>query len=1025
MGTAIVDAADGGAPFDFTASPAWSILVLHDGRPAARVELPSPGAAGPAFTAAALTRRADAELARRRLLDRLHERLGADPHEAPDTTISVVLCTHRRPQYLPDMLSGLQRLAPAPAEIVVVDNDPGEEDCRAIVEAAGLRYVREDRRGLDNARNAGIRSSTGDIVVFTDDDCVPPSPWLRSLPERFADPSVGGVTGPAFPYVLDTPSRVRMERQAGMTRGFTRMTFDLHTISAVHAGAVGVGANMAFRRSALAELGPEPFPPELDAGQPTESGGDTYVIARMIGAGHRLVYDPEMYTFHQHRPDPRALHRAVRGYGVGISAAMAKLLTHDGELETWRGWWWLVAQYLRTQRRRVVGRADAVETRLSAEYLIGGLRGVGRWRRALAQQRALGPAAPERDAAPEAPAARRRQPATTTGTTAPRISVVIPTHRRPDALARCLDHLAAQTLPAGEFELLVVDDARPATVAPAAIDRRGLHTRLLHSDGGGASAARNLGAREARAPIVLLLDDDIVAAPQLLEAHLARHAARPGGAVVGAYPPGDHTPGLMAASAALWWTDTFQALRTAVAPTFAFLLTGNLSLQRRALLDLGGFDTDIFRREDYEFGMRWLQAGNTITYAPEAAGRHEYTLSSASRVRGTESEGSGDAVMVDRWPEMRGALPLARHRPPASGSPVRRLAMGLLERPAAQRATIAVLELLEAGKLRMPWVRGMVLAQRAAYSQGLYRAGYVHPDMPEELLLDCELTSAAPLTFDGAVAPTLRVTLEGRELGRVRPRDALWGAHVAEQIAELVGHAEIERAGRATGWLPACDAESVAATLTVVEPGDATAPAAFWAQVSAAAATAMTDVLAVRLPGAGADERWAGEALTAFDAEGVDVAFGAPADDGLPVQPLFVHDRAAPPAFAVGHVPAYVMVRRSALERLGGVPVAAARHGHLGPAMALIRAALDAGGLVARRDVHGLGAPAAPPADQGRAWAAAQLDGAPAAALAKGAAAVAATVLWSAYKRRGRPDAALVAGAAGAARGALDVLRRR
>jgi glycosyltransferase involved in cell wall biosynthesis len=353
MGTGIYEAGAPPVSFPFVDAARWSVLVLSDGTPAARIELPSPGASGPRLLAAALGRQGDAVAFRRRLRDELRGRLGAPLVDEPEHAlrISVILCTHRRPQYIRDVLGGLAQLDPAPHEVIVVDNDPGDEDCRAIVEAAGFRYVREDRRGLDNARNTGVRQATGDVVAFTDDDCVPWPAWLRSVPATFADPLVGAMSGPAFPWKLDTPSRVRMERQAPLSRGLNRLTYTWHSISINHAGGVGFGANMAFRRSVLAELGPEPFPPELDAGTPTESGGDYYVFARTIAGGHRVIYEPDMFTFHQHRPDPRALHRAVRGYGVGCSSAISKLLVEDGELETWRASWWLIAQYLRTQRR--------------------------------------------------------------------------------------------------------------------------------------------------------------------------------------------------------------------------------------------------------------------------------------------------------------------------------------------------------------------------------------------------------------------------------------------------------------------------------------------------------------------------------------------------------------------------------------------------------------------------------------------------------------------------------------------------
>ena len=63
---------------------------------------------------------------------------------------------------------------------------PAREDSRAVIEAAGATYVREDRRGLDHARTAGLRAAGGELVAFTDDDCVPAVRWLADLGELFA-----------------------------------------------------------------------------------------------------------------------------------------------------------------------------------------------------------------------------------------------------------------------------------------------------------------------------------------------------------------------------------------------------------------------------------------------------------------------------------------------------------------------------------------------------------------------------------------------------------------------------------------------------------------------------------------------------------------------------------------------------------------------------------------------------------------------------------------------------------------------
>jgi glycosyltransferase involved in cell wall biosynthesis len=1025
MGTGVVESAAPPAPFAFDAHDRWSVLVLSDGTPAARVELPSPGAApGARFTAAALGRHGDPVAFRRRLRDLMRTRLGAPLTDAPGAPlrVTVILCTHRRPHYIRDVLGGLAQLDPAPDEVLVVDNDPGDQDCRAIVEEAGFRYVREDRRGLDNARNTGVRHATGDVVIFTDDDCVPWPAWLRSLPATFADPLVGGASGPAFPYKLDTPSRVRMERQAPLSRGLNHITYTWHTISINHAGGAGFGANMAFRRSVLLELGPEPFPPELDAGTPTESGGDYYVFARTIVNGHRVVYEPDMFTFHQHRPDPRALHRAVRGYGTGCAAAITKMLVEHGELETWRASWWLIAQYLRTQRRRVVGLADTVETRLSCEFIIGWCLGARRWRTSLAQQRAFPTPALPQDATPAAPATPRAAQDTAPDA-APALSIVIPTYRRPDAIARCLDHLATQSAPE-PFEVLVIDDAAPPVLTLAELQRPGLRVRLIATGGGGASAARNLGAREAAAPVVLFLDDDMAAAPDLVARHLARHAeASAPTAVVGAYPPAPKDPSLAARSTAIWWSETFELLRRSDTYTYMAMLSGNLSVPRAAFLAMGGFSDVIpYRREDWELGLRWLQAGHAIAYDPDARAEHEYALSTDSRLRGAELEGFGDATLARLYPETIGNLPVVDHTPPAQGGRLRAAGFSAWRHAPVRDAVALALDLLERGKLREAWIRLMKLAQRASYHEGLERAEYAGP--PPELMLDVELLDDAPLALTGPVAPSLRLLLGGEQVGWVRPRDGFWGPHLADQVLDALSPDDVERLAAARGWgAGPAEPSPLRTDVTVLRfAGD-------WAALGAAASMANTPLLAFALaPATTPGDAWLDEALDAFDDTAVDLAFGGGLPATRPTRPLHLHDAAAPPAFAVGDAPAYVIVRAERLRALGGVPAALADHGASAPALALIESVLRAGGVVARRDVHGLGDPGVAPFEQGTSWAAASLAHAPSRprALARGAVGVAVTLLWRTYKAGGRPDPALLAAARGAlAQAASPTVHRR
>ncbi|MCO1574455.1 glycosyltransferase [Crossiella sp. SN42] len=109
------------------------------------------------------------------------------------------------------------------------------------------------------------------------------------------------------------------------------------------------------------------------------------------------------------------------------------------------------------------------------------------------------------------------------------ISVVIPTRDRTTRLHLTLSALLAQTLDRDSFEVLLVDDApRPGAVETVlAALPTGLPLRLARSGGRGVAAARNAGAGLALGDLLLFLDDDTLADPDLLRAHLAAHTAPP------------------------------------------------------------------------------------------------------------------------------------------------------------------------------------------------------------------------------------------------------------------------------------------------------------------------------------------------------------------------------------------------------------------------------------------------------------------------------------------------------------------
>ena len=996
VGAAVVDVTAPLDSFDFSTAKRWNVLVLDGGEPVVRLDFPSPGPIDSADLARAIVwphaemRRSDPGLAERSHAGSRSRRAPAAP-----PSCSVILCTHGRPEHLAMALDALARLDPAPLEVIVVDNAPGERDCEREVAAKGFRYVREDRKGLDNARNAGVRAASGEVLAFTDDDCVHPAGWLRHLAEGFEDPMVGALTGPAFPYSLDRPARVRMERQASLTRGLRRRVLDWTLFSPVHAGQTGVGANVAIRASLLKAVR-DPFPPELDAGTETMSGGDTYVLARLLAAGHRVVYDPRAFVFHQHRADWSALDKAIVGYGVGAGAAFAKLLVQDREWEAPRAAWWSLGQYLRTQRQRMRGHADAVETRIAWRYLRGALQGPLAWRRALRTQRAIDPAlapapafppptarpvvAPETAehpavalaapaaAPPPEPAPRRangRLCALVSGGSAdaPAVSVVVPTVGRAGVLTRCLAALEAQTLPMSAFEVIVVDDSPDEAAAPVAVPSRDgrLALRVHRTGGRGAAVARNQGADLARGELLLFLDDDLIAAPDLLERHVASHAGREADAVVIGYsPPRPARLGLAALSAALWWEDHFRLLDEAPKLTFMEALSGNASIGRATFLDGRGFDPGYarLRREDWEWGARLLATGVELRYDGGAVAAHEFELTAARRIRACRLEAGGDVRIARRHPHAAALLPLGLRPAPTWRRPLARLANAAVGHPRADVVTVAILGALERANLRSAWSRTFNRVQRAAYVHGLCTAGWRPDELP---------APRAAKPGDDLSAPAVA----GRDSGPVglaggngspspaTPSPALGGdgspspPRLRTPVTVLLGPARLPGDDRHRRQLT-----DAGARVEILEG----TPAAHWERILEAAAAADTETIAIPLPGWAPSPAWLAHVEPAFAAPRVELALGQSMDPSRPVEPLTLRELepGRMPYAPLAGPSDYLVLRRRALPALRRAAAHAA-YGPIAVALACADDVLVGGGLVAHRNAHGLD-------PTGRAW---------------------------------------------------------
>jgi glycosyltransferase involved in cell wall biosynthesis len=247
----------------------------------------------------------------------------------------------------------------------------------------------------------------------------------------------------------------------------------------------------------------------------------------------------------------------------------------------------------------------------------------------------------------------------------PRTSVVIPTFQRRDVVLRSVAALSRQEETAA-FEVIVVVDGSTDGTAQAL---RELETpfplAVVEQSNEGSAAARNHGAEAARGTVLLFLDDDMEAHPRLLAEH--ERSRREGADVVLGHIPlhPDSPPGFLAAGVGEWAERRARSLQERAGRVeLEDLLTGQMSLPRKAFLRLGGFDTAFtrggqFGGEDLDFGLRLLESGHRVVFNPDAISRQRYVVTQRQYLRQWRQNGRASVMLARKHPEQ---LEQAFHR---------------------------------------------------------------------------------------------------------------------------------------------------------------------------------------------------------------------------------------------------------------------------------------------------------------------------------------------------------------------------
>jgi GT2 family glycosyltransferase len=224
--------------------------------------------------------------------------------------------------------------------------------------------------------------------------------------------------------------------------------------------------------------------------------------------------------------------------------------------------------------------------------------------------------------------------------------------RRRQELAQALAALERQTLPRGDYELILAEDALADPDGPRPESDS---VQVVRAEVPGASAARNAGWRAARAPVVVFVDDDIRAPRDLLDRHLARHARGPAGrtAVLGHVrwaPELTVTP-------FMHWLDRgvqfdWGTIR-GEGPRWWHFYTANASVARELLERVGGFDEIElpFGYEDLDLARRMSDHGLELVYERRAVADHLVAITEESFRSRLPRLAASELVFTGRWPE--------------------------------------------------------------------------------------------------------------------------------------------------------------------------------------------------------------------------------------------------------------------------------------------------------------------------------------------------------------------------------------
>jgi cellulose synthase/poly-beta-1,6-N-acetylglucosamine synthase-like glycosyltransferase len=236
---------------------------------------------------------------------------------------SVVVCSYNGAKTLDRCLTSLKEINYPNYEVILVDDGSTDDTQEIAARHPWVKKIRQENKGLSFARNVGAHASGGDVIVYTDSDCMADPDWLYYLMGTLLSGDYAGVGGPN----ISPPAENWVQACVSAAPGGPNHVL-LTDVVAEHIP----GCNMAFHRWAFDQVGG--FDPEY-----RKAGDDVDFCWRLQQSGGVIAFSPAAIVWHYRRFTLQAFRKQQEGYGEAESMLRFQHLVFFGPTGTakWKG----------------------------------------------------------------------------------------------------------------------------------------------------------------------------------------------------------------------------------------------------------------------------------------------------------------------------------------------------------------------------------------------------------------------------------------------------------------------------------------------------------------------------------------------------------------------------------------------------------------------------------------------------------------------------------------------------------------